>query len=167
MARSFGCGDNAVTIALRPLLDADAAWLDGWLAPVAASVGYDEIDVTRPGASLRERAQRDGGVRATVIVRDGADAGLAVYRRAALNRGSAIIEIVATPPASARKGSGMMAAALIEEELRTGGVRSLYAPAPAAHGITMYFWIRLGYRPLLRGQWPCERDGVAWLVREL
>jgi hypothetical protein len=31
----------------------------------------------------------------------------------------------------------------------------------------MYFWIRLGYRPLLRTEWPCERAGVAWLRREL
>jgi hypothetical protein len=155
-----------VTIALRPLVDADAAWLDEWLAPVAASVGYDEIDGARPGASLLERLRRDRGSRATVIVRDGSDAGLAVYRRAP-KRGAALIEIVATPPSLARRGSGMMAAALIEQALRTDRVRTLYAPAPAMHGIAVYFWIRLGYRPLLRAQWPCEREGVAWLVREL
>jgi hypothetical protein len=61
----------------------------------------------------------------------------------------------------------MAAAALIEGELCATGASRVYAPAPEVHGIAMYFWIRLGYRPLMRGEWPCEHDGVAWLVREL
>ena len=65
------------------------------------------------------------------------------------------------------KVEGMSAAALVEDAVRAEGVRTLYAPAPAVHGIATYFWIRLGYRPLLREEWPCERVGVAWLVREL
>jgi hypothetical protein len=82
-------------------------------------------------------------------------------------RGVAIIGLIATPPEAARRGSGMQAAALLEDELRARGVRTVYAPAHAVHGIAMYFWIRLGYRPLLRGDWPCEREGVAWLMRRL
>ena len=157
-----------MTIALRLLLDADAAWLDGWLAPVAASVGYElRGRSTKPTARRSTKGTKVEVVRTKVIVRDGVDVGVAVYRPAAPTRGSAIIELVATLPAFARRGSGMMAAALIEEELRAGGVLRLYAPAPAVHGIAMYFWIRLGYRPLLRAQWPCEAEGVAWLVREL
>ena len=152
---------------LRPVEDGDAAWLDGWLAPVAASVAYDEIDGARPGASLIERLRRDRGLRAQIIVRDGDGVGLVVYRVGVPKRDAAIVEIIATPAALARRGSGMSAAALVEDAVRAEGVRTLYAPAPAVHGIATYFWIRLGYRPLLRGEWPCERVGVAWLVREL
>lgn len=151
---------------LRRATDADAPWLDTWLASTAASVGCDEIDGARPGRSLIARV-RERGVQARIIERDDADAGLVVYRTGASNRGSAIIELVATPLAQARCGTGIGAAVLVEDELRASGAGVAYAPAPAVHGIAMYFWIRLGYRPLMRGQWPCERSGVAWLAREL
>jgi hypothetical protein len=153
-------------ISLRPVVDGDAAWLDTWLAPVAASVGY-EIDGETAGGSIIARTRRERGVQARIIERDGASVGMLVYRSAAPKRGSAIIELVAAPPAFARCGAGMGAAVLVEDELRAAGARVVYAPAPAVHGIAMYFWIRLGYRPLMRGEWPCERVGVAWLVREL
>jgi hypothetical protein len=61
----------------------------------------------------------------------------------------------------------MAAAVLAEEEMRAEGMRSAYAPATAANGISMYFWIRLGYAPLMREEWPCQRDGIAWLKRTL
>jgi hypothetical protein len=35
------------------------------------------------------------------------------------------------------------------------------------HGIDVYFWIRLGYHPLLRPEWPCEHAGVGWMLRQL
>jgi GNAT superfamily N-acetyltransferase len=154
-------------LTLRPVVDADVAWLHGWLPPVAASVGYGAVDVAGPGASLIERMRVEPSLRARIIVRDGDDAGLVVYRVDAPRRGSAIIEIIATPPKHARRGSGTSAAAAVEGEVRAAGVRVVYVPAPAVHGIAPYFWIRLGYRPLLRAEWPCERAGVAWLAREL
>jgi hypothetical protein len=156
-----------VNIQLRPVGVGDARWLDGWLAPVAASVAYNEMTVERPSALLLERLRRERGLRAQIIVRDGDDVGVVVYRVGAPRRDAAIVEIVATPPALARRGSGMSAAALMEDAVRAEGVRVVYAPAPEVHGIATYFWIRLGYRPLLRREWPCERTGVAWLAREI
>ncbi len=154
-------------LTLRPVVDADVAWLEGWLTSVAASVAYGDVNGAGPGLSLIERMRVERSLQARIIVRDGDDAGVVVYRVDAPQRGSAIIEIIATPPKHARRGSGMSAAAAVEDELRAAGVRVVYAPAPAMHGIAMYFWIRLGYRPLLRAAWPCERAGVAWLAREL
>lgn len=148
---------------LRPFADIDAAWLDGWFAPVAASVGYD---ATGGAAFLAERIH-DPTVHASVIVHDDTPVGLVVYRVGAPRARAAIIEIVAVPPDYARRGAGMSAVALVEDELRSARVDVVYAPAPAVHGIATYFWIRLGYRPILRPDWPCERPGVAWLLREL
>ncbi len=149
-------------VALRPLEDGDLTWLDSWLTVVAASVGY-ETEGASPGEWLRKRSARERRVRVDIVERDGRAAGVAVYRTRAPRRDAAIIELVATPPSEARRGTGMAAAALVEELLRADGARTVYAPAPAMHGIDVYFWIRLGYRPLPRAAWPCAVDGVAWM----
>jgi hypothetical protein len=151
-----------VNVTLRALEPADADWLDDWLPPVAASVGYDAIDPAQATASLR----RHGDAQARIISRNGERAGLVVYRMRP-GDAAAMIELVAVPPQAARQGSGMSAAAAVEAELCASGTHRIYAPAPEVHGIATYFWIRLGYRPLPRAAWPCERAGVAWLLREI
>jgi hypothetical protein len=156
-----------VNVALRPFERHDITWLDSWLTPVAASVGYEGVSAAAAGASLLARAAKERNLRAPIIERDGKPVGLLVYRLHAPRRRAAIIELVATPPAEARRGAGMRSAVLVEEQLRSEGVTAVYAPAPAVHGIAMYFWIRLGYRPLMRADWPCERNGVAWLRRDI
>lgn len=147
-------------IGVRGLRDDDGAWLRGWLPAVAASVGYDV-------AWMRGDAG-DGDARVVrVIVRDDVAVGVVVYRVDAPRELCAIVEFVGTPAAEARRGAGMRAAALVEDELRVRRVRTVFAPVASMHGISMYFWIRLGYRPLLRGEWPCAVEGVAWLRRDL
>jgi len=93
--------------------------------------------------------------------------GIVLFSAPARARMSAIVELVGLAPGETRAGSGMRAVALLEEQVRADGIRSVYAPASAAHGISMYFWIRLGYHPLMRSEWPCERPGIAWLVRDV
>jgi hypothetical protein len=152
-----------VTVTLRQRTRADHVWLDTWLPAVAESVGYD--------ASSLDRAQKRLIIQRNIDEGRGTDApgcaGIIVYRTGAPSRGDAIIELVATPPEHARHGAGMEGAVLIEQQLRSSHIRRIYAPAAATHGIAIYFWIRLGYRPLLRGEWPCARAGVAWLARDL
>lgn len=153
-----GAEPLTVSVSFRPLADADAAWIDAWLPAVAATVGAGAADF----ASLRAK-----GRSALVVRRDGTDVGVVAYALDRPRRGAATAELIATPPDNARKGSGMAAAALLESALRDAGMRTVYAPSPERHGIAMYFWIRLGYRPLLRGDWPWARDGVAWLARDI
>ena len=142
-------------------------WLDGWIGATAAQVEYDEMRGADAGMVLCRRLAREPSLRARIMERDGEPAGLLVYRLRTPRRDAAVIELVAVPPALARRGIGMAAAAHIEAELRDAGVCIVYAPAPAAHGIDVYFWIRLGYRPLQSSDWPCSRQGVAWLRRDL
>lgn len=146
-----------MTIALRAVRASDAAWIGSWFSPVAASVGFSHGDYR---ALIGEDSRG-----ASVITLDRRPIGLLVYRLLAGD--AAIIEFVGTPPVEARRGSGMQAAALLERALSKRGVRTILAPAPESHGIAMYFWIRLGYRPLLREEWPGECDGVAWLSRDI
>lgn len=154
-------------LALRPVAVADTGWLDTWLAPVAAAVGYSELDSEHAGQWLLDALRAEHGRQGRIVVRDGDPVGLVVYRVHAPRDDAAIVEMVATRPEYARRGSGMTAVAAVEDALRRQGVGAVYAPAPAVHGIATYFWIRLGYRPLLRAEWPCERAGVAWFTRQL
>ncbi len=144
-------------IALRESRADDATWLDTWLPEVAASAGQADFDLAEWMANNTRR----------IIVADGADAGVVAYRLHEPSRDAGMLTMVAMPREQARRGAGMAAAALVEGTLRGAGARVVYAPATAAHGISMYFWIRLGYRPLPRRDWPCQRPGVAWLSREI
>ena len=150
-----------MSVSLRELCAGDAQWADAWLPRVAGLVGYESDDT----AALLARVNEDRRFTVRVIIRDGVDVGLAAFSKRP--DAAAMIELIATPPEHARKGAGMSAAALVEEELRTAGATTILAPASAANGISMYFWIRLGYAPILRADWPCDREGIAWLQRDI
>jgi len=150
-----------VNVALRDVQPNDGPWLDTWLGACAASVAYDTIDPDAASLSLLKRLEA-GGLLAKVI-RTHQDIGIVAYRVDA----PATIEFVGVQPTQARRGYGHAGAALVEEILRASGAGAIYAPASAIHGIAVYFWIRLGYRPLLQDEFPCKRDGVAWLKRDL
>jgi hypothetical protein len=137
--------------------------LDAWLLPAAKVVGYD----TDTSDILRKRLRDEKSLWARTIMRSDEAVGIVVFKLNTPKRGSACFELVATPPSQARKGAGMAAAALVERQMFDAGIQAVYAPAPEKHGISMYFWIRLGYAPLLKTEWPCEREGVAWLGRSL
>jgi hypothetical protein len=122
-------------------------------------VGYDASRITQ------SRSRNAGTIMA--VLRDDEPIGVTVHAALAGRHDAAIIELIAIMPAHARHGHGHRAATFVEDTLRASGMRRVYAPAPAIHGIDVYFWIRLGYRPLLRADWPCARDGVAWLARDI
>jgi hypothetical protein len=102
-----------------------------------------------------------------MIQREDALVGVVAYTITPTKPHRGMFELVATPRAHARKGAGMTAAALAEEEMRAAGVETVLAPATALNGISMYFWIRLGYAPLPHDEWPCRQEGIAWLQRNL
>lgn len=141
-----------MNVALRPLRSGDAAWIDTCLADALAGVSGIP--------SAAEPYER------RVIERDGEPAGVVVVRVDERQRLATLVA-VALPAAAARRGTGIRAAAMLEAELRGRGVTRIIAPAPSAHGIAVYFWIRLGYRPMPRAQWPCDTPGVAWFERAI
>jgi GNAT superfamily N-acetyltransferase len=150
-----------VTLTLRRVGPDDAPFLDECIGTVSDG-GY-EIDEPSGVALLRHIASI--GADARLIGQDGEPCGVVAWRT--LDGDRRAFEFVAVSRAQTRRGLGRAAAELAEAEMRRTGARTVYAPASEKHGIAVYFWIRLGYRPLLRGGWPCARDGVAWLSRTL
>jgi hypothetical protein len=57
----------------------------------------------------------------------------------------------------------------LEEDARRQRLAHRFAAGVTADaGRALYFWLRLGYRPLLQADlpWPSPRRGVVWMVRE-
>ncbi len=61
-------------------------------------------------------------------------------------------------------GYGGAAVPLIERAAKRGGLLDARALAPASNGVALYFWLRLGYRPLAVAAWPKPCEGT-WMSR--
>jgi GNAT superfamily N-acetyltransferase len=83
--------------------------------------------------------------------------GVAVARPNAPVEGSASVPFLAIAPPRRFRGLGGEAALALERHLRHRfAIERLLAPVPDGRGLAVYFWLRLGYRPLLSSQapWP-------------
>ena len=108
MARAARRSGRAVSVDLRDVSGDDAAWIGAWLPSASASVGHEGGgDAKRWGGKARATTR--------IIERDGERVGALIYRLHGPKRGKAIIELIATPPEHARRGSGMKAAAVFED----------------------------------------------------
>ena len=146
---------------LRPLRRADVSTLAAWLPGAAAEVGCERWSQ----ADALPAAIGEDGV---LAVDEGGAVGLLAFRTGAPESESARIELLAVDPARRRLGSGGRAALALEKRLRRS-VKRLYALVPSHIGLALYFWLRLGYRPLTRAERPAppaDRPAV-WMVRNL
>ncbi len=100
--------------------------------------------------------------------------GLAVVLADAPVEGAFAAPLIAIEPAQRFQGLGGEAARGIERYLRAKrGAERLYAPVPETRGPGVYFWLRLGFRPLLASEapWPltgltAEARAGVWLLRD-
>lgn len=88
-----------------------------------------------------ELVARDGGF--TVMVQ-GEPVGRMGIRQ---DRGAPLIECVTLDPSAARAGLGMEAVRVLAKHLEASGHQRVDALADVANGLTVYFWLRLGFRP--------------------
>lgn len=105
---------------------------------------------------------------------DGAVVGLMVVRRELPSSKSACVPFITVDPTRRYRGLGGLAALAIEKHLRDRfGVQTVYAPVPDGRGLAVYFWLRLGYRPLTQAESPGPLVGLTdealrgiWMARE-
>ncbi len=135
----------------------------GWLRDaLSPEWSLDDLErATRAGEGCLARAAsgEDIGV---VVARDGPA------------RNTACIPFVAIDPAWRYGGLGGEAALAVERALRESGASRVFAPVPEARGLAVYFWLRLGYAPLVGAEAPGPPTGLAgerlpgiWMVRDL
>ncbi len=75
--------------------------------------------------------------------------------------GAATIPFTAIEPSRRYRGLGGAAGLALERHLRRRfAVERVYAPVPDGRGLAVYFWLRLGFRPLTRAEAPWPLVGL-------
>ena len=119
-----------------------------------------------------EAAVEDG---TGVLISDaGANAiGVAVVLRDAPAAGCATLPFLAIDPSRRFRGLGGEAGIVLTAHLQDLGFEKVYAPVPDGRGLAVYFWLRLGFRPLLQGESPGAVVGLTgeemrgiWMLSE-
>lgn len=145
---------------LRTLRKADLPLLSSWLPRATSDAGCDAWTED----ALARSIEREG-----VLTTTGRDPTLVIaYETGVLAPDAARIRLLAVDPERRRLGLGGEAALALERRLAKSMGR-IYVLVPSRLGIALYFWLRLGYRPLTRAEWPAppEQPPAAWMVRDL
>ena len=132
---------------LPPDVLAAMSWLEGALAP----------EWTLPDLE----AALAGGNGVLISDREDAAIGVAVVLRDAPHAGCATLPFLAIDPARRFRGLGGEAGLALDAYLRSQGVEKVYAPVPDGRGLAVYFWLRLGFRPLLLPESPGPLIGLS------
>jgi GNAT superfamily N-acetyltransferase len=150
---------------LRTATLEDLAAFGDWLSTSALSPDWqrEDLEATLPSAQ-------------SVLVSDvaGEALGLVVLLPDRPEPGAVSIPLVAVAPQRRFSGLGGEAVLAVEREVRSRwDVQRCYAPVPDGRGLAVYFWLRLGYRPLTTAQAPWPLAGLSeeprrgiWMLRE-
>ncbi len=98
------------------------------------------------------------------VTRAGSEEALGrIELREGLTPGELLVWELCIEPAARGYGAGSQAALLLEHAARAAGWSGMRARAHPSFGLSVYFWMRMGFRPL-HGEGP---DGGIWFVRDL
>lgn len=105
---------------------------------------------------------------------EGNPVGLAVVHLNTPEPGAVSVPFLAIDPARRFRGLGGEAGLAIERHIRTRlGTTRFYAPISDGRGLAVYFWLRLGYRPLVMSESPGALVGLTaqspagiWMLRD-
>jgi len=163
---------SAGRAALRRLSEADLPLIEPWYgqavgAAAGPNAGRLEADLRQHFEEARSRPDRE--LLAIVLAGNGELAGL-LNRRAPYPVANWLtVGFMALAEPYRGRGLGSEAVVVLEEDARRRGLAHRFAAGVSVDaGRALYFWLRLGYRPLLQADrpWPSPRGGVVWMVRE-
>ena len=104
---------------------------------------------------------------------DGAGIGVAVVLKDVPETGCATLPFLAIDPVRRFRGLGGEAGLALDAKLRGEGMAKVYAPVPDGRGLAVYFWLRLGFRPLTTPESPGSLVGLSdapvrgtWMLRD-
>jgi GNAT superfamily N-acetyltransferase len=116
------------------------AWLEAALAPEWSL------------RDLQSVVSRGNGVQ--IGDADGEPIGLAIVLKDLPLPGCAGLPFLTVAPERRFRGLGGETGLALVSHLKAQGVENVYAPVPDGRGLAVYFWLRLGFRPLLQAESP-------------
>ncbi len=146
---------------LRPLRAANIDQLAAWLPDVANAAGCDH---------WTNADELHTAIDNPSVLTVGSDYNCFVaYELGSPHAGAALIRLLAVAPDSRHTGLGGRIALALEKRLALSTkTKQIYVAVPSRIGIALYFWLRLGYRPLVRSDSPLlPSPSFAWMVRAL
>ncbi len=161
----FKPNETVLTIRLRlssldPALIESLPWLAAALAPDWKLGDLQHAIETHPGVLISDL--------------DANPVGIAVVQLDTPEPGAVSVPFLAIDPGRRFRGLGGEAGLAMERHIRSRlGTTRLYAPIPDGRGLAVYFWLRLGYRPLVRYESPGPLVGLTslgpagiWMLRD-
>lgn len=155
----FAASQRTVLSVLRAEAVARMPWLEAALAPEWKLTGLEASVAAGNGVLISDT--------------QGSAIGAAVVLRDVPAPGSAALPFLAIDPERRFRGLGGEAGIGLSEHLLGQGFEKVYAPAPDGRGLAVYFWLRLGFRPLLQADSPGPVLGLAgepirgiWMLSE-
>lgn len=146
---------SGLTSALLPAM----TWLDGALAPEWTLADLETAVAAGNGVLISDS--------------EGAAIGVAVVLKDVPAVGSATVPFLAVDPERRFRGLGGEAGLALDAHLRSQGFEKVYAPVPDGRGLAVYFWLRLGFRPLTTPDAPGLLVGLSsapvrgiWMLRD-
>jgi GNAT superfamily N-acetyltransferase len=134
-------------------------WLEAALAPEWALADLETAVAAGDGVLISDSAGTAIGV--AIVLRDVPEAACAA------------LPFLAIDPERRFRGLGGEAGLAIDAQLRSQGVTRVYAPVPDGRGLAVYFWLRLGFRPLRTPESPGPLAGLnaepvrgIWMLRD-
>jgi hypothetical protein len=154
-------------LAIRPYRASDDPTLEAWF-PEAQTAAFGSSFA--PSCSWREfketwlEATPAGRLNVFFVGGDAAPVGIALWHYGTSGRADAIVCLLALAKPNRGWGLGTEAAYLLEKEILAART---FVQIPASNGLSVYFWLRLGYHPLLKAQQelPLLQEGGMWMVR--
>jgi len=150
-------------IRLSMLTDEALAGMPWLAAALAPEWTLDDFEVAR-------------SVSEALLITDleGEAMGLALVRLDTPAPGDAVISFLAMQPERRYRGLGGEAGLAVERLVRERlGTRGVYVGVPEGRGLAVYFWLRLGFRPLSIGEAPEAPLGLTsdskpgiWMLRD-
>jgi RimJ/RimL family protein N-acetyltransferase len=151
-------------------MDADIRPVDSWYGEALASAhGLRAPGPGRQHLQARLAARKDSAFFAVTVPGAAQPAGLLEVAEG--GAGELEFRFLGLEPERRGWGHGSEAARLLEEEAsRRLGVSRFRAPVDGRFGLSLYFWLRLGYRPELPSHFPLEPQarpgGIIYMVRQ-
>jgi hypothetical protein len=200
VSQVFDAGEAVSTgrVRLSRLGPADVEAMSGWLASSLApewrvedlaaaavetggGVLISDADGARIGSAVVTTSPLPAGIPSPSTARGSRPEGLSRGRRRPTDSKPivACVPFIAIDPVRRFRGLGGEAGLALERHLRKKlAVERVLAPVPDGRGLAVYFWLRLGYRPLTGSEapWPLVGLGLRepqsepirgmWMARE-